>query len=72
MAFISDTRTSGVTLAERFASFRANLVEANAKRKVYNQTIAQLSDLTDRDLADLGIHRSAIGAIATEAAYGSN
>jgi len=70
MAFITDTRISGITLAERFATFRANLADAAAKRKVYNTTVTELSALSDRDLADLGVFRSDIQTIARQAAYG--
>ena len=30
----------------------------------YRETVRQLSDLTDRELRDLGIHRSDIAAVA--------
>lgn len=44
--------------------------DAQAKRKVYRETYHELSMLTDRDLADLGIPRSSIRRVALEAAYG--
>lgn len=44
--------------------------DAQAKRKVYRDTYHELSMLTDRDLADLGFHRSSIRNLALEAAYG--
>lgn len=66
MAFI--TSTSHITLADRWAEFSARLTEANAKRTLYRQTVSELSQLSSRELADLGIHRSQIKAIATEAA----
>ena len=43
--------------------------QALAKRKVYRETLFELSVLTDRDLKDLGIPRSSIKRIAMEAAY---
>ena len=46
------------TLAERFAQYRS-----------YRTTLDELAMLTDRELADLGIHRSTIREIAFEAAY---
>lgn len=70
MAFITDTRSNGFSFAgasgivkstqERFAAF-----------KVYRATLTELNDLSNRELADLGIHRSAIKGIALEAAYGA-
>ncbi len=44
--------------------------EALARRRVYRETYHELSMLTDRDLADLGIPRSNIKRLAQEAAYG--
>ena len=41
-----------------------------ARRRVYRKTYHELSMLTDRDLADLGIPRSNIRRLALEAAYG--
>lgn len=46
-----------------------HLKQALTRRKVYNATFSELSALTDRDLADLGIPRDDIKRIATEAAY---
>ncbi|WP_255435669.1 DUF1127 domain-containing protein [Paracoccus sp. S1E-3] len=46
------------------------LQEARARRAVYRQTVSELSNLSNRELADLGIHRSMITRIATEAAWG--
>jgi len=46
------------------------LVTAWKRYRVYRTTVNELSQLSGRDLADLGIHRSAIRSIAHEAAYG--
>lgn len=46
------------TLAERFAQYRS-----------YRTTLDELGMLTDRELADMGMHRSDIREIAFEAAY---
>lgn len=48
----------------------ARLQEARARRAVYRQTVAELSSLSSRELDDLGIHRSMITRIASEAAWG--
>lgn len=50
---------------------RDRMQDALAKRKVYRATYHELSMLTDRDLADLGIPRSSIRGLALEAAYGN-
>ncbi|MEP5730490.1 MAG: DUF1127 domain-containing protein [Sulfitobacter sp.] len=46
------------------------LRDALAKRRVYNSTYGELSKLSNRELADLGIARSNIRRMALEAAYG--
>ena len=40
-----------------------------ARRRVYKQTYRELSMLSDRELADLGLSRSMIRRIAYQAAY---
>jgi uncharacterized protein YjiS (DUF1127 family) len=37
--------------------------------KLYRQTLNELSELSDRELADLGIARFAIAAVARKAAF---
>ncbi|SMY07703.1 DUF1127 domain-containing protein [Flavimaricola marinus] len=69
MAYATDTRTFGATFGERFSGLRASLADRYAKYKVYRSTMTELDTLSDRELADLGIHRSSIRAIAIEAAY---
>jgi uncharacterized protein YjiS (DUF1127 family) len=49
-----------------FARLRASW----ARYREYRKTLAELSALTDRDLADLDISRSDIGYIAYQGAYG--
>lgn len=70
MAFITETRTNGITLAQRFAALRANIATARAQRKVYNTTVSELDNLSNRELADLGLSRGSIKSIAFEAAFG--
>ena len=70
MAFLTDTHIPGSNLFERFAAFRAatvaRAVQAREFRRVYNE----LSGMSDRDLADIGISRGMIRSIAYEAGYG--
>ena len=58
MAYITDTRTSGITLAQRFTTLRENFAAARAQRKVYTTTVNELNQLSNRELADLGVSRS--------------
>jgi uncharacterized protein YjiS (DUF1127 family) len=67
MAFITENRTATVTLADRAVALFAQISEAHAQRKLYNTTYSELQSLTNRELTDLGIHRSMIKRIAMEA-----
>ena len=68
MAYVN-SRSSQATLADRFAAFFKLGKDAVERRRVYNQTVAELNNLSDRDLADLGLARGNINQIAYEAAY---
>lgn len=70
MAYITTSRTGGITLSQRFAALRENFAAARAQRKTYTTTVNELEMLSNRDLSDLGISRSSIKFIAMEAAYG--
>ncbi|MDP4033512.1 MAG: DUF1127 domain-containing protein [Pseudorhodobacter sp.] len=70
MTYVNATRNASHSLADRFAAMLSQMKEASQRRRVYNQTARELSALSSRDLADLGIHRAMITRIALEAAYG--
>ncbi len=72
MANVTDIRANGATLSQRISEVRAALADRYAKYSTYKTTLNELAGLNDRDLADLGINRSMIKSIATEAAYGTN
>lgn len=72
MAYANDIRAYGASLGQRISEFRAAMADRYAKYTVYRTTLDELAGLTNRDLTDLGISRSAIKGIATEAAYGKN
>ncbi|WP_198731810.1 DUF1127 domain-containing protein [Paracoccus tegillarcae] len=55
----------------KLSAMIAGMQENRARNAVYRQTIRELNSLTERDLSDLGIHRSMIRRIALEAAYGT-
>ena len=61
---------ASATLADRFGAFITDLREARAKRRVYRTTLNELSSLSNRELADLGIARGEVRNIAMQAAYG--
>ncbi len=71
MAYVnSTTRAANFSVADRFSGLLAQLKVTIARRAVYNQTLRELNVLTDRELADLGLSRYDIPAVAREAAYG--
>ena len=51
------------------AKFVADIRNHMARRSVYRQTVHELSQLSDRELADLGLSRAAIRSTAYEAAW---
>ena len=67
------THTAGSTAApslwQRLGDLRATLNARAAQYRLYRSTVSELASLSDRDLADLGLHRSMIRDVATEAAY---
>ena len=63
---ISGVLPSGGRITDLIASWRRAL----EKRRIYRQTVRELSALSTRELNDLGINRSMISRIAMEAAYG--
>jgi len=70
-ANIELSRFSDLGLAARFRKVLDVLSQRAGQAAVYRQTVRELQSLGNRDLADLGIHRSEIRRIATEAAYGA-
>lgn len=70
MAYVNSSRAASFSLADRISGFVSLTKASFARRAVYNQTVRELVILTDRELADLGISRADIRAVAHEAAYG--
>lgn len=70
MAHATDIRVARTSLIERFTAHRAELVTRIKNYRTYRTTVNELSDLSDRELADLGLTRSMIRGIAYNAAYG--
>ncbi len=69
MAFADDIRSFETTLVRRMrASFDMARAMAD-KRRTYRRTYDELSALSQRDLDDLGIHRTNIRDVARAAAY---
>ncbi|MFV0361130.1 DUF1127 domain-containing protein [Tropicimonas sp.] len=69
MTYVSNTsnvRFDG--LSGRFARMAAALKLMRARRRAYQLTFNELSSMTDRDLADIGLCRSLIREVALQAA----
>ena len=70
MAFVNTTRAAHPAFGDKFASLLDSVKTAMARRAIFRQTMRELRALSDKDLGDLGIHRSEIRRMAQEAAYG--
>ena len=71
MAYASELKTnSGAGLFSALRTAVARLAERRAKYRMYRETLAELSGLSNRELADLGLHRSMLTRVAYQAAYG--
>lgn len=58
----------GFGLTARLAGLRAEWDAWRARRALFRQTYDELAALSDRELADIGLHRTEIGRVAREAA----
>ena len=71
MAYVnSSVRPAGWALRDLVQHQMNKLQKLTQRRRVYIQTMTELNALSDRDLADLGLHRLMIPAVAKDAAYG--
>jgi uncharacterized protein YjiS (DUF1127 family) len=70
MAYVNSSRATTYGIADRVAVIVKSLRVGLERRRVFKQTVRELQALSNRELADLGIHRSMITRVANEAAYG--
>lgn len=68
MAYVN-SRSASLSFSDRISSLVKMVKDAVARRRLFTQTLAELSALSDRDLTDLGLSRSSIADVAREAAY---
>ncbi len=68
MAYVN-SRSATVSISDRVANLVKSVKDAVERRRVYTQTVRELSGLSDRDLTDLGLARGNIHELAREAAY---
>lgn len=69
MAYVTDIRIGGQTVSNRIAAARAAIVTRFNQYRTYRNTLAELRQLSTRELDDLGLSRHTLRAIAQEAAY---
>lgn len=67
MAHISLQSTSSIGIVERTGALVQRLRKAWNDHATYRRTVNELSALSDRELADLGLHRSNIRQTALDA-----
>ena len=70
MAYVNSSRAATVGIADRTVAFVKSIRLSLGRRRVFKQTVRELQALSNRELDDLGIHRSMITRVAIEAAYG--
>ena len=70
MAYINSSRAASYGIADRALAIVKTIRVGLERRRVFKQTVRELQALSNRELADLGIHRSMITRVANEAAYG--
>lgn len=70
MAYMNTTRTAQATISDRITGAFIAVKAAYQRRRIYDQTLRELRALSDRDLDDLGLHRTMISEIAHQAAFG--
>ena len=70
MAFAHETHHAqqGLTLGSWLRELRIELAQRLARHRLYRETLSELASLTDRELEDLGLHRSTLAEVARTAA----
>ncbi|WP_166416210.1 DUF1127 domain-containing protein [Cochlodiniinecator piscidefendens] len=71
MATVSTTRSFDAGIFDRATTAFTSATERFAQYRTFRKTVRELSELSGRELADLGIARSAIHSVAYEATYGA-
>ncbi|MEH6740679.1 MAG: DUF1127 domain-containing protein [Sulfitobacter sp.] len=72
MTYFTDTNVAVSAQPSRIAAFFDAIALKMRQRKVYNQTFNELSTMTSRDLADLGLSRGDFRRLAQESAEAVN
>ena len=70
MTYATEVSLRHSSVTERAIALWSTVKGKLEKRGTYRRTLNELSSLTTRELADLGLNRSMIRRIAHETAYG--
>jgi uncharacterized protein YjiS (DUF1127 family) len=65
-----DTRRAAASLGGGLAGTIEAVRLSFAKWRLFRRTLAELQSLSNRELVDLGLHRSMVRGIALDAVYG--
>ena len=60
----TDRASGGVSLGQTLSNLTVSLTQRWSQFRTYHRTLNELSTLSDHELADIGIHRANIGAVA--------
>ena len=71
MTYATEVSLRQSSVTERAIMLWSTVKDKFEKRNIYGRTLNELSALSTRELADLGLNRSMIRRIAHETAYGS-
>jgi uncharacterized protein YjiS (DUF1127 family) len=69
MAYVNNSRAAELGLRARLSGLLDGLAARYAQYRLYRTTYDELNRLSDRELADLGLHRANIASVSLEAAY---
>ncbi len=69
MAHLSTTGAHSVSLGERLSTTFADFRERWVQYRLYRKTLNELSDLSARELNDLGISRANLRSVAYQSVY---
>lgn len=69
MAYVNAVSAGSEGLFGRLALMWSNYQANAGKRAVFRKTVSELNMLSDRELRDLGMHRSMIRRVAYQAAF---
>lgn len=70
MAHANQTRAAATTLSVELSAVIYHAYQRLVDYRAYRRTVAELSKLSNSDLADLGMTRTTINAAARKAVYG--